>query len=247
VPLLVNDEIVDDSVLREERRSLQATHGGELSQEEISRLARRTLALRILLRQKAASDVENGEEADMNLRIERLLARASAHVERPNRKEIDTFYKLNRSRFVMPETIRAAHIVKNVTETFSREEALKQINEAKEALDNGAEFSNVAEQFSDCPSGGGDLGWFARGAMVEEFDDAVFSLGEGETSGVFETRFGFHIARLIGRRPAGIQPLSRLREAISSELFERRKRRALDQYFDALLSESRVEWRAATP
>jgi peptidyl-prolyl cis-trans isomerase C len=183
----------------------------------------------------------------MNLRIERLLARASAHVERPNRKEIDTFYKLNRSRFVMPETIRVAHIVKNVTETFSREEALAQINQAKEALDNGAEFSKVAEQFSDCPSGGGDLGWFARGAMVEEFDDAVFSLGEGETSGVFETRFGFHIARLIGRRPAGIQPLSLLREAIASELFERRKRRALDQYFDTLLSESRVEWRAATP
>jgi hypothetical protein len=41
--------------------------------------------------------------------------------------------------------------------------------------------------------------------------------------------------------------LSLLREAIASELFERRKRRALDQYFDTLLSESRVEWRAATP
>jgi parvulin-like peptidyl-prolyl isomerase len=245
VPLLVNDEIVDDSVLREERRSLQATHGGELSQEEISRLARRTLALRILLRQKAENDPENGEEPDLNVRIERLLARAAAHAERPNRKEIDTFYKLNRSRFVMPETIRVAHIVKNVTETFSRDEALLQINAAKEALDSGAEFSKVAEQFSDCPANSGDLGWFARGSMVDEFDEHVFALAEGETSGVFETRFGFHIAILTGRRPAGIQPLSLLRETIAGELFERRKRRALDKYFDVLLSESRVEWRAA--
>src|SRR5205807_10335625 len=134
----VNDEIVDDSMLREERRSLQAAHGGELSQEEISRLARRTLALRILLRQKAAR--ENSDEAD-------LLARASAHVQRPNRKEIETFYKLNRSRFVMPEPIRVAHIVKNVSQTFSRDEALVQINLAKEALDSGDEFSNVAEDF----------------------------------------------------------------------------------------------------
>ena len=241
----MNDEIVDDSVLREERRSLQATHGGELSHEEIGRLARRTLALRVLLRQKAENDPEAGEEPDLNLRIERLLARASAHVERPNRKEIDTFYKLNRSRFVMPETIRAAHIVKNVTETFSRDEALVQINLAKEALDGGAEFSKVAEQFSDCPDKSGDLGWFARGSMVEEFDDHVFPLAEGETSGVFETRFGFHIALLIGRRAAGIQPLSLLRETIAGELLERRKRRALDKYFDSLLSESRVEWRAA--
>jgi len=237
--------IADDSVLREERRSLQATHGGELSHEEIGRLARRTLALRVLLRQKAENDPEAGEEPDLNLRIERLLARASAHVERPNRKEIDTFYKLNRSRFVMPETIRAAHIVKNVTETFSRDEALVQINLAKEALDGGAEFSKVAEQFSDCPDKSGDLGWFARGSMVEEFDDHVFPLAEGETSGAFETRFGFHIALLIGRRAAGIQPLSLLRETIAGELLERRKRRALDKYFDSLLSESRVEWRAA--
>ena len=99
VPLVVNDEIVDDSVLREERRSLQATHGGELSHEEIGRLARRTVALRILLRQKAESDPESGEEADTNVRVERLLSRATADVQRPNRKEIDTFYKLNRSRF----------------------------------------------------------------------------------------------------------------------------------------------------
>ena len=235
MPLLVNDEIVDDSVLREERRSLQATHGGELSQEEISRLARRTLALRVLLRQKAAR--ENSDEAT-------LLAHAAAHVERPTRKEIDTFYKLNRSRFVMPETIRVAHIVKNVTETFSRDEALVQINLAKEALDGGGEFSKAAEQFSDCPINSGDLGWFARGSMVDEFDEHVFPLAEGETSGVFKTRFGFHIALLIGRRAAGIQPLSLLRETIAQELFERRKRRALDKYFDALLAESRFEWRA---
>ena len=136
--------------------------------------------------------------------------------------------------------------MKNVTETFSRDEALAEIRKAKEALDSGAEFSKVAEQFSDCPGDGGDLGWFAREAMVEEFDDNVFPLAEGETSGVFETRFGFHIARLNGRRPAGIQPLSLLRETIAHELFERRKRRALDHYFDALLSESRVEWRAAS-
>jgi parvulin-like peptidyl-prolyl isomerase len=241
----VNDVVVDDSVLREERRSLQATHGGELNHEEIGRLARRTLALRILLRQKAQSDPDLGEEPNIEVRIEHLLNRASADVQRPNRKEIDAFYKLNRSQFAMPETIHVAHIVKNVTETYSRDEALEQITKAKEALDNGGEFTKIAEQFSDCPANGGDLGWFASGQMVEEFEENVFSLAEGETSGVFETRFGFHIARLDGRRPAGIRPLSLMREAIAKELFERRKRRALDKYFDVLLSESRVEWKAA--
>lgn len=179
------------------------------------------------------------EEIEMTLKIERILARASAHVRPPNRKEIDTFYKLNRSRFWLPETARVSQIVKNVTETFPREEALSAMRRAQEELVAGAAFEQVAERFSDCPANAGDSGWFARGDMVEEFDEQVFSLAEGQTSEIFETRFGFHIARLTGRRADGIQPLSFVRESISAHLYEQRKRRALDEYLQSLVSKSK--------
>lgn len=60
-------------------------------------------------------------------------------------------------------------------------------------------FEELAREFSDDPGTreqGGSLGWFRRGQMVPAFEDVVFSLREGQTSGIVETRFGFHIIRV---------------------------------------------------
>lgn len=62
-------------------------------------------------------------------------------------------------------------------------------------LDDGEEFSKLAEQYSECPSKkrGGDLGWFGKGAMVRAFEVAAFSAEEGEVAGPIKTEFGWHL------------------------------------------------------
>ncbi|SVC33299.1 uncharacterized protein METZ01_LOCUS286153 [marine metagenome] len=67
--------------------------------------------------------------------------------------------------------------------------------EIKKKIDDGEEFSRLAEEFSECPSKkrGGDLGWFGKGAMVRPFEVAAFSAGEGEIVGPVKTEFGYHI------------------------------------------------------
>ena len=80
-------------------------------------------------------------------------------------------------------------------------------------LQGGADFAKLAGQHSDDPGSkgrGGDLGWFSRGEMVPVFEDAVFSLNQGQISGVIETQFGFHLVQLqdkrAGRALAAVQP-----------------------------------------
>jgi parvulin-like peptidyl-prolyl isomerase len=58
--------------------------------------------------------------------------------------------------------------------------------------------------------------------MVEEFDDVVFALNKAETSSIFETRFGFHIVRVLDKRPAGIAPLNEVYDEIRALLSRER-------------------------
>ena len=86
------------------------------------------------------------------------------------------------------------------TASRSKDEAQTQIAQIKQQLDGGADFADLARQHSDCPSGqkGGDLGEFGKGQMVKAFEETTFALETGQTSGVIETDFGYHIIHRTG-------------------------------------------------
>lgn len=65
----------------------------------------------------------------------------------------------------------------------------------RQEITEGAAFADVAKRVSKCPSGkqGGDLGYFGRGQMVPEFDQAAFTLPQGELSAPIQTQFGWHL------------------------------------------------------
>ena len=94
----------------------------------------------------------------------------------------------------MPDSIRASHILRNV-DGRSKEDALKEVEDIKAAIDGGADFADQAREHSECPSGssGGDLGDFGRGMMVPPFEEVAFDLDVDEVSGPVETDFGYHL------------------------------------------------------
>jgi peptidyl-prolyl cis-trans isomerase C len=94
----------------------------------------------------------------------------------------------------MTDQVRASHILRSA-DGRGKEEALKEIEDLKEQIDDGADFADLAKANSECPSGssGGDLGSFGRGAMVPEFDKAAFAMEVGEVSSPVETDFGYHL------------------------------------------------------
>lgn len=91
--------------------------------------------------------------------------------------------------------ISASHILVTPDSAGGKEAALAKIEELKADIEGGADFADVARKESQCPSGrsGGELGSFGKGMMVKPFEDAAFGLEVGQTSGVVETQFGYHL------------------------------------------------------
>jgi peptidyl-prolyl cis-trans isomerase C/peptidyl-prolyl cis-trans isomerase SurA len=106
----------------------------------------------------------------------------------------------------MPDQVRASHILlmyagsSRSSATRSQADAQQQIQQLAQQLSAGADFAELARQHSDCPSSGkgGDLGSFGRGQMVGPFEETAFGMAVGETSGVVETQFGYHIIQRTG-------------------------------------------------
>ena len=237
--LVVNGEAIDDAEVREEARSLRPRYfemmqGADPIAAEIQlrEWSRENVIERVLLRQEAAR--RGGT-------LEALIDEISSKVPVPKYKDVGEFYKKNKENFWVPDVVHAAHIVKNVDENCAEEQARAAIDAAEAELKAGADFAEVADRVSDCPGKGGDLGWFPPGEMVPQFDEVVFKLGVGEVSGVFRTDFGFHIARVIERKTAGIPGLMDVREQIEHMLRKEKQEKALEQFVDALKARAAIE------
>lgn len=109
--------------------------------------------------------------------------------------EIQYYYDTHIDEYEHPESIRARHIL------FEDEEKAKKI---LKKLKRGADFVKMAKEHSTCPTKdkGGDLGYFERGKMVPEFDEAAFALTAGEISDIVKTQFGYHVIKLENRKEA---------------------------------------------
>jgi peptidyl-prolyl cis-trans isomerase C len=73
--------------------------------------------------------------------------------------------------------------------------------ELKKEIEQGADFGDIAKEYSSCPSGsqGGDLGEFGPGMMVPEFDKVVFSAPVKTVQGPVKTQFGYHLLEVTSR------------------------------------------------
>lgn len=128
-------------------------------------------------------------------------------------------YRAEPKKYMRKEQIAASHILVR-TKDRSDEEALALINDIHDQLMAGADFAKLADEHSDdgARGGGGDLGYFGRGKMVPEFEQAAFALQkEGDISEPVKTTFGYHIIKLTGRRPAGPIPFEQVKAKIISD------------------------------
>ena len=180
-------------------------------------------------------------DIEARMKVDRLINTVTAKTKQPRPKELAEYYRRNKKQFRSEEQVRAAHIVKHVEKGVTEAEAKASADALYARIREGARFEEVADQHSDCPGNGGDLGYFPRGKMVKEFDDTVFSLRVGQTSEVFQTVFGFHIVKVLDRRSAGLRSFREARKEIRERIMERRRTKKIEAYVDRLRESAVIE------
>lgn len=163
--------------------------------------------------------------------IQKLLSDVSVSEE-----EITDYYEKNKEMFADAEKVRASHIL--VESEEKAEEIVKNI-------ESGSAFENQAREFSSCPSKdrGGDLGEFQRGSMVPEFEDAAFNMEIGDISGPVKTQFGYHVIKLIDKKPSGQKSLESVKTDISNQLLGMRQQEVYLTKIENLKKKFNVEFK----
>src|SRR5690606_31124530 len=109
------------------------------------------------------------------------------------------YYEQNKDKYQTPERRKARHILITIGDGLDEAAAEKKATELTERIKGGADFAQLAEEYSKDPGSaaqGGDLGWAERGMFVGPFEEALFSMSPGEVRGPVKTQFGYHIIQL---------------------------------------------------
>ena len=222
--LITADDMQADSL-----RMPEEMRGAVLSRPKtVSQIATNLYVRRALANKAQAQGLGNDPQVAAALQVARdkvlsdaLLAKIdkdSAPSDAVAEGQARNNYKAKPERFQAPEQVQVRHILIAGTDGDARAQAEKILEELKA----GANFAQLAkERSADTGSAakGGDLGLFARGRMVPEFDEAAFALKKpGDLSSIVETKFGFHILKLDARRPAGLRPYEEVREELIKEV-----------------------------
>lgn len=157
-----------------------------------------------------------------------------------NEADLRTYYEQNAGRLSGQEERRASHILINAPKTASAEDRKKARAKAEEVLgsarrspDSFAELARKNSQDTGSAPNGGDLDFFARGAMVKPFEEAVFAMKKGDISEIVETEFGYHIIRLTDIKVPKTRSFEDMRAQLEAELKKQQAQRKFAEVADA--------------
>jgi peptidyl-prolyl cis-trans isomerase C len=189
----------------------------------------------ILYQEALKKGIDKGPDFNRKLEEFRKLTLASELLEKEimsknkvTEQEVKDYYSKHKEDFTTTSQIRASHIlVKTDAEA----------NKVLARLKKGEKFEEIAKKESlDTASAknGGDIGFFARGQLVPEFEKAAAGLKVGELSGPVKTSFGYHIIKVTDKKTGPVVEFDRVKDVINQRLSGERQKEAFDNYIAEL-------------
>lgn len=204
-----------------------------LELEEVEKALPEGQTLKEIMAHYKITEDKMKQRAGEQIKLKKLLA-----IDEPSEDEIKEFYEN-----VNEEEVRARHILIMVEEDDTDEvkaEKKKKAEDIKKKITEGADFAELAKEYSDCPSkeNGGDLGFFSKNRMVKPFSDAAFALDVDDVSDVVETRFGYHIIQTLEKKAP--PTLDEARDNIKRAIIEQKIQKEAVELIEKLKEETDI-------
>jgi len=247
----VIDMMVEEQLLRQKMEAKGVEVSDEDVDTKIAEMAgQRNVALEDVEGELAKSGMTMEalrSQLKMSLGVQKLVDLEMGSEGQVSDDEAKKYYDENPKRFSNPDQVQASHILLKTEglDEPGKAEARKKIEDLLKEVKEGADFAEVAKANSDCPSGkrsGGDLGFFSRERMVKEFSDAAFSMQEGEISDIVETKFGYHIIKVTGKKEASTTSYEEAKEEIVLNLERSKKGEFWRKYRTDLKADAQIAW-----
>lgn len=149
-------------------------------------------------------------------------------------EDLKEYYENHKDNFKVQSTFTASHILV---------ESEDLANEIKEKIDNDGDFTQLAKEYSTCPSKeqGGDLGTFQQGQMVKEFENALIENEIGDIVGPVKTQFGYHIINIKDKTEGKVKSFEEAKNEVKQTLLQLKQQQAYIDATDKLQKEYKIE------
>ncbi|HEX9051870.1 MAG TPA: peptidyl-prolyl cis-trans isomerase [Anaeromyxobacter sp.] len=233
----VLDELVDRAVLLQEARARSVVVGQDQVERAFLRIRSEYPGTHFddLLAQERLSQTELKARLKDQLTLERLFEQEVFPRVQVVDADVERYYVDHAQDYQDPERVRVSQIV-----VATRDEAVQIRDRVRRAPQT---FADVARKSSIGPEGrnGGDLGYIGKGSGFPEVFDACFTMPLNVVSDVIPSPYGFHLFKVLDRKPAHKRPLEQARGEIQEKLTRERRAQAQEDYVRTLRQRAKIE------
>jgi len=225
------------------------------SPADLDRLVRSELVRQALLNEAKGKGVDKKPEVALMMERAREQALLQAYMSEvakppagyPSEEDVKQAYDANKPALTAPAEFNLAQIFISVPESADKAAvtaATKKAHDiAAKAQAKNADFAKLAREQSEqkeTAAKGGDLGWLPDNQIIPEIRAAIAQSEKGDVTGAIRSASGFHIVKVLDKKPAGVKPLSEVRDTIVNQMRLRRAQDIERNYIEGMMGRSQV-------
>jgi peptidyl-prolyl cis-trans isomerase C len=197
------------------------------------------------LKRNGVSETEFKEQLRRTLLVTRFVDRDVVGDIRVSDEDVRRYYDQNPAEVSRKEAVQVAQILVRVPAGASQEErssAREKIEAILKEVKSGADFADLTRKYSESRDRqGGDAGWVVRGKGPPAIERVAFAMEPGKTSDVVESRLGYHILKVLAKRPEGPIPFDEAKGKIREKLVAQERTEKIRAYVDGLKGQAHIE------